>query len=142
MGQRRQPSQHQSGAQKFERPSPEQKSEPGSTDQSDQSPVLDVVRDEEKVAEGNLESSDEDSADPESAPSGGPGIGGSLPTPPPIPQRRAAIGAIQELSEDDVKFLEFAFVLDMPIQGNCRERIRSRMGQHPDFATRSTNQIL
>ena len=43
---------------------------------------------------------------------GSPPIDGNLPTPPPIPQRRAAIGAIQELSEDDVKFLEFAFVHD------------------------------
>ena len=59
---------------------------------------------------------------PEELVVGGPGIGGSpsidgnLPTPPPIPQRRATIGAIQELSEDDVKFLEFAFVHDIPVQ--------------------------
>ena len=51
---------------------------------------------------------------------GGRESGGSLPTPPPIPQRRAAIGAIQELSEDDVKFLEFAFVHDMPVQLQSR----------------------
>jgi len=47
---------------------------------------------------------------------GSPSVDGNLPTPPPIPQRRAAIGSIQELSEDDVKFLEFAFVHDIPVQ--------------------------
>ena len=71
---------------------------------------------EEEAADSDVESSNENGADPETAPLGGPGSGGSLPTPPPIPERRAAIGAIQELSEDDVKFLEFAFVHDMPIQ--------------------------
>ena len=44
-------------------------------------------------------SDEEQSGDPAERVIGGPGIGGSLPTPPSIPKRRAAIGAIQELSE-------------------------------------------
>ena len=112
---RQQQTQQLNEAQKVERLSPELSFKPGNIGQIGHDPSLDVAR-EEEAANSDLESSDENEVDPESAPLGGPGSGGSLPTPPPIPQRRAAIGAIQELSEDDVKFLEFAFVHDMPIQ--------------------------
>jgi hypothetical protein len=79
-----------------------------------------VVGEEEAYDQERDLSDDEQSGDPAERVIGGPGIGGSLPTPPPIPQRRAAIGAIQELSEDDVKFLKFAFVYDMPVQLQSR----------------------
>ena len=114
-GRRQQQSQQLSEAQKVERPSPEPSFKPGNIGQSGQDPSLDIAR-EEAAADRDQEPTYEDGADPESTPLGGPGSGGSLATPPPIPQRRAAIGAIQELSEDDVKFMEFAFVHDMPIQ--------------------------
>ena len=75
-----------------------------------------VVGEEEAYDQEQDLSESEQSGDPAERVIGGPGIGGSLPTPPSIPKRRAAIGAIQELSEEDVKFLEFAFVHDMPVQ--------------------------
>ena len=43
-------------------------------------------------------------------------IGGSLPTPPPIPKRRDSIGAIRKLSEDDVEFIDFGI---FPAQKLC-----------------------
>ena len=92
---------------------------------------------EDEAADSDEEPTNKVGADPDSAPLRGAGSGGILPTPPPIPQRRAAIGAIQELSEDDIEFLEFA--LCTICRSNCRERVRSRMGQHPDFDSRSTS---
>ncbi len=84
-------------AQKLERPEPAQG--PGRPDPSGQNPDFGAARDQEGADERS-ESSDEDTANPDSAPLGGRESGGSLPTPPPIPQRRAAIGATLEAGED------------------------------------------
>jgi hypothetical protein len=40
------------------------------------------------------------------------GTGGDV---PPVPQRLAAIGSEQKLSDEDVEFLEFAFTHDLPL---------------------------
>jgi hypothetical protein len=98
-------------------PAPEQQFSPGTGATVGHQPSPSTVVGEEEAYDRERDlSDDEQSGDPAERVIGGPGIGGSLPTPPPIPKRRAAIGAIQELSEDDVKFLEFAFVHDLPVQ--------------------------
>ena len=53
-----------------------------------------VVGEEEAYNRDQDFSEQEQSGDPTERVVGGPGIGGSLPTPPPIPKRRDSIGAI------------------------------------------------
>ena len=112
-------------------PAPEQQFLPGTDATVRHQPSPSTVVGEEEAYDRERDLSDnEQSGDPAERVIGGPGNGGSLPTPPPVPKRRAAIGAIQELSEDDVKFLEFAFVHDMPVQLQAKnpKRVTRRRG--------------